>query len=147
MLTINKIYSVSVDDAVTLTLNFKVVGNQVNRATRDERVLGLGRRIAEATGIAARRVAASSVDIAHGLALRLTEATLSLTAHVVGLLTTKLTALAAVMRRLLHVVVAGVGEVVGRLSLHGVHLLRRAHELVLLVGLGLAGASPILLLV
>jgi hypothetical protein len=146
LLSINKIYSVSVDDAVTLTLNFKVVGNQVNRAARDERVLGLGRRIAKATGIAARRVAASSLDIAHGLALRLTEATLSLTAHVVGLLTTKLTALAAVMRRLLHVV-AWVGEVVGRLSLHGVHLLLGAHELVLLVGLGLAGATPILLLV
>lgn len=144
MFAVNKIYSVSVDDAVTLTLNFKVVGNQVNRAARDERVLGLGRRVTEATGIAARRVAASSVDISHGL--RLTEA-LSLAAHVVGLMAAKLTSLATVVGRLLHIV-AGVGEVVGLLSLHGVHLLLRAHELVLLLGVVVGlGPSPILLLV
>ena len=30
LFSVDKIYSVSVDDAVTRTLNFKVVGNQVN---------------------------------------------------------------------------------------------------------------------
>jgi hypothetical protein len=128
LLAIDEVYSVSVDDAVTVTLNFKVVGNQVNRAARDERVLGLGWRIAETTGIASRRIAASSVDSSRSLWL--TEA-LSLATHV-GLLATILTPLAMVWG-LLHVV-TGVLEVVGALALHGVHLLLGSHELVLLLG-------------
>lgn len=38
LLSVNKFYRVGVDDAVTLTLNFKVVGNQVNRTALNERV-------------------------------------------------------------------------------------------------------------
>ena len=38
LLPVDKLYGVGVDDAVTLTLNFKVVGNQVNRTALNERV-------------------------------------------------------------------------------------------------------------
>jgi len=59
-LAIDEVDSVSVDDTVTRTLNFKVVGNQVNGASGYERVLGPLRLVAEATGVSTRRVAASS---------------------------------------------------------------------------------------
>lgn len=139
LFAVDEIYSVSVDDTVTLTLNFKVVGNQVNRAAGNERVLGFGRCVAEATGVATRRVAASSVDISHGLRLAVA---LSLAAHI-GLWTAKLTSSLAMVRWLLHM--AGVVVIVGALSLHGVHLLW-AHELVL-VRVGLGPAPELLLLV
>lgn len=38
LLSVDEFYIVCVDDTVTLTLNFKVVGNQVNGATGNERV-------------------------------------------------------------------------------------------------------------
>lgn len=57
--SVDKFYSVSVDDAVTLTLNFKVVGNQVNGPTGNERVLVALRLVVEATGVSLGRVAAS----------------------------------------------------------------------------------------
>lgn len=46
---------------MVLTLNFKVVGNQVNRTTRYNGVGGLRWRSSKACWIATRRVAASSV--------------------------------------------------------------------------------------
>lgn len=46
---------------MVLTLNFKVVGNQVNRAAGHNCMCGLCRRISEAAWVAPRRVAASSV--------------------------------------------------------------------------------------
>lgn len=61
LLTVDEFNGVGVDYAVTLTLNFKVVGNQVNGTAGDERVWGLGWRVAEAAGISLRRVAASSI--------------------------------------------------------------------------------------
>ena len=101
----------------------------------------LGWRIAKATGIAARRVAASSVDVSHGLGLAIA---LSLATHV-GLLTTILAAL-TVVSGLLHVL-GRLAIVVWGLALHEAHLLG-AHELVLvLVRVGRPSSVLLLLLV
>lgn len=79
---IDKFNCVGVDDAVTLTLNFKVVGNQVDRAALHERLLGALRLVAESASVAARRVAASSVG--HAGRILLPVAALAL-AHVAAL--------------------------------------------------------------
>jgi hypothetical protein len=63
LLPVDKFDRVSVYDAVTLTLNFKVVGNQVNRPALNERVLGPGWRVAEVSWIASWRVAVSTLAI------------------------------------------------------------------------------------
>jgi hypothetical protein len=59
-LTVDEIYRVGVDDAVVLTLNFKVVGNQVDGATGNNGVGGLRGGCPETARVTARRVAASS---------------------------------------------------------------------------------------
>lgn len=96
----------------------------------------LGWRIAEATGIAARRVAASSVDVSHGLGLAIA---LSLATHI-GLLAAILAAL-TVVRGLLHVL-GRLAIVVWGLALHEAHVLG-THELVLV---RVGRPSPVLLL-
>jgi len=63
LLTVDKFYGVGVDYAVTLTLNFKVVGNQVNRAALNERVRRLGWSVAKASWIASWRVAVSTLAV------------------------------------------------------------------------------------
>ncbi len=63
LLPVDKFNRVSVYDAVTLTLNFKVVGNQVNRPALNERVLGPGWRVAKVSWIASWRVAVSTLAI------------------------------------------------------------------------------------
>jgi hypothetical protein len=63
LLPVDKFDRVGVYDAVTLTLNFKVVGNQVNRPTLNERVRRFGWRVAEVSWIASWRVAVSTLAI------------------------------------------------------------------------------------
>lgn len=98
----------------------------------------LGWRIAEATGIAARRVAASSVDVSHGLGLAIA---LSLATHI-GLLAAILAAL-TVVRGLLHVL-GRLAIVVWGLALHEAHVLG-THELALVL-VRVGRPSPVLLL-
>ena len=125
LFTIYKVYSISIDDSVTWTLNFKVVGNQVNGAAVDERVRGFGWRIAEPAWVATRRVAASSLSDVGGIWLAVT----TLTSHLRILLLLRwiLTSL-RMMRWLLHV--AWVAEN-WLLSLHWIKLLLGAVELIL----------------
>jgi len=120
LLSVDKFNGVGVDDAVTLTLNFKVVGNQVNRPARNERVRGFGWRVAEVSWIASWGVAVSST-LAVVRVTWLAEATRSTASH---LLLSSLE-----------------GSALGRVGVVGLHvlrltrvtghvLLRRAHELV-----------------
>jgi len=59
----DEINRVSIDNALVLTLNFKVVGNQVDWPARDQRMLGLLWSIPEAARVSAGRVAASTSGI------------------------------------------------------------------------------------
>merc|ERR1712166_1327002 len=84
--------------------NFKFVGNQVDRPTRNERLLRALRLVAKSAGISTRRVAASSVGNTGRLGL-ITVASLALATHSLAtklllLLSTTLT----VVCRLLHLV-------------------------------------------
>merc|ERR1712166_439560 len=60
--------------------NFKFVGNQVDRPTRNERLLRALRLVAKSAGISTRRVAASSVGNTGRLGL-ITVASLALATH------------------------------------------------------------------
>ena len=128
LLPVDKFYGVSVDDAVTCTLNFKVVGNQVNRSARNERVRGFGWRVAEVSWIASWRVAVSTLAVIR--VTWLAEAAGSATSH---LLLSSLE-----------------GRALGRVGVVGLHVLRlarvtghvllgRTHEL---VGAGVLLRSP-----
>jgi hypothetical protein len=121
---VDEFYSVSVDDAVTLTLNFKVVGNQVYGTALDLRLVRAGGRVAESSA-AARRVAASLAVWHTGI--RLIAESLPLTTHVVAAVL--LTTLSVGSWRLLHV--AGVVALLALTThVHGLLLLWLAHELV-----------------
>lgn len=129
---IDKFNSVGVDDAVTLTLNFKVVGNQVDWTALHERLLGALRLVAESASVAARRVAASSVGHAGGILLP--EAALAL-AHVAALIVLA-AALAVVAAGLLHM-----ARMVARaLTTHAWWLLRSD---VLAAAMGLVGRATL----
>lgn len=80
--TINEFNSVGIDDTVARTLNFKVVGNQVDWASLHQCLLGALGLVAESAGVASRRVAASTIVTTLGLRL-IAIATLTLTAHTV----------------------------------------------------------------
>jgi len=99
--TINKFNSVGVDDAVARTLNFKVVGNQVDWASLHQCLLGALGLVAESAGVASRRVAASTIGTG-GLRL-IAIATLTLTAHITVTAVLLAATLAVMASWLLHV--------------------------------------------
>ncbi len=128
LLSVDKFNRVGVNDAVTLTLNFKVVGNQVNRPARNERVRGFGWRAAEVSWIASWRVAVSTLAV-----IRITWLAIAAGSATSHLLLSSLE-----------------GSALGRVGVVGLHVLRlarvtghvllgRTHEL---VGAGILLGSP-----
>ncbi len=134
---------------MVLTLNFKVVGNQVNRAAGHNGMCGLCRRSSKAAWVASRRVAASSVRLdGVGVLPRVT----TLRTHVLLLLHRVLAlsverllmlhVLGVCGVRILRVLLADTAHVLGRLGLRtrvlrcvGVGLVVAVYRVLILVGL------------